>query len=347
MLIPFGYKKETDEYVDIDEVENGLACNCICPSCEMRLEARHGNEREHHFKHHEKAEKECTFSYWVAVRSMAKQILEKSISLNVDTTPFFTKIPFKNQWIALDIFEKNIKRKNHGFDFELHTSIGYVYIYFVTPEDSSAGRYRSHVKNNPKYFTSDLILEIDLSSLSLEKNNTKSRLERLILEDLDVKEWIVASYPFKSKQIKKNVLPYPRVRNEIITKDIIVEEDSIPNYKKTYVIHKEILTAFGLQENSLSRENIRTLNTMIDFYEWRNSRENKDKERKKYFSIIYSGMNLYFISYENEFFGVAKLNQLYVYQIIDDHPILVAEARSLLEIDTKIDSYICERENVF
>lgn len=347
MTIPFGYKKETDEYVDIDEVENGLACNCICPSCGMRLEARHGNEREHHFKHHEKAETECSYSFWVAVRSMAKQILERSVSLNVDTMPFFTRIPFKNQWVTLDVFAKNPRQKNHGFDFELLTPIGYIYIYFVTLEDASAGRYRSHFKNKPKYFTSQLILEIDLTSLISVKNNTKSRLEKLILEELDSKEWVTPKYPFKPKPIKKDpIVSAPRVQNTIATKNIIVEED-LPNYKKRYVIHKELLTAFGLQESNLSRENIRTLNTMIGFYEWQNSRENKDKQRTKYFSIVYSGMNLYFISYENEFYGVAKLNQLYVYQIVDNLPVLITKAQSLLEIDSKIDLYICERENIF
>ena len=45
---------------------------------------------------------------------------------------FFTKTPFKNQWVTLDIFAKNPRQKNHGFDFELLTPIGFIYIYFVT-----------------------------------------------------------------------------------------------------------------------------------------------------------------------------------------------------------------------
>ena len=172
-------------------------------------------------------------------------------------------------------------------------------------------------------------------------------MEKLILEELDLKEWVTPKYPFKPKPIKKApIVSAPRVQKMIVTKNVIVEED-VPNYKKIYVIHKELLIAFGLQESNLNRENIRTLNTMIGFYEWRNSRENKDKERTKYFSILYSGLNLYFISYENEFFGVAKLNQFYVYQIVDNLPILITKARSLLEIDSKIDLYICERESIF
>lgn len=350
MLIPFGYKKETDEYVDIDDVENGLACNCICPSCEMRLEARHGDEREHHFKHHQKAEKECDFSYWVAVRSMAKQILEQSTILNVGVEQFFTNIPWKNQIIQLDIFAINSRRKNHGFDFEMLTSIGYVYIYFVTPENESAGRYRSHLKNQPRYFATNLILEVDLTALSSVKKNAKSRLEKLIIEELDCKIWVSPKYPFKPKPIKpvkqERTARPSRIINEIASKNIIVEED-IPNYKKSYVVHKELLDAFGLVENQLIREYIRTLNVTIEFYKSQISVKYIEAVRSKRFSIVYTGMNLYFISYENEFYGVAHLSRYYTYQIIDDIVVFIGKSLNLENTTKEIDRYLCERDNIF
>lgn len=350
MRIPFGYRKETDEYVDVDDVENGLACNCICPSCEMRLEARHGDEREHHFKHHVKAEKECDFSYWVAVRSMAKQILEQSTFLNVDVERLFTDIPWKNQIIQLDIFVINPRRKPHGFDFELLTSIGYVYIYFVTPENESAGRYRSHIKNQPRYFTAGLILEIDLTTLSSVKKNAKSRLEKLIIEELDSKKWVTPKYPFKPKPIKpakqEHTVRPSQIINEIVSKNIIVEED-IPNYKKSYVVHKELLDAFGLVEGQLIREYIRTLNVTIEFYKSQISVKYIEAVRTKKFSIVYTGMNLYFISYENEFYGVAQLNRHYIYQIIDDIVVFIGKSLNLENAPNEIDKYLCERDNIF
>lgn len=350
MRIPFGYRKETDEYVDVDDVENGLACNCICPSCEMRLEARHGDEREHHFKHHVKAEKECDFSYWVAVRSMAKQILEQSTFLNVDVERLFTDTPWKNQIIQLDIFAINPRRKPHGFDFELLTSIGYIYIYFVTPENESAGRYRSHIKNQPRYFTADLILEIDLTTLSSVKKYAKNRLEKLIIEELDSKTWVTPTYPIKPKPIKpakqEHTVRPSRIINEIVSKNIIVKED-IPNYKKSYVVHKELLDAFGLVEGQLIREYIRTLNVTIEFYKSQISVKYIEAVRSKKFSIVYTGMNLYFISYENEFYGVAQLNRHYIYQIIDDMVVFIGKSLSLENAPNEIDKYLCERDNIF
>ena len=37
---------------DITDSERGLKCNCVCPFCETRLEAKMGKTRKHHFAHH-------------------------------------------------------------------------------------------------------------------------------------------------------------------------------------------------------------------------------------------------------------------------------------------------------
>ena len=42
-----------DKIVTIDEVERGLDCGCVCIHCHARLKARKGDEREHHFAHHD------------------------------------------------------------------------------------------------------------------------------------------------------------------------------------------------------------------------------------------------------------------------------------------------------
>ena len=47
---------EKKHLVSVDEVANGLACNCFCPACFCKLEAKQGDIREHHFAHYDKSE---------------------------------------------------------------------------------------------------------------------------------------------------------------------------------------------------------------------------------------------------------------------------------------------------
>lgn len=47
---------EKRRLVSVDEVANGLACNCYCPACFCKLEAKQGDIREHHFAHYDKSE---------------------------------------------------------------------------------------------------------------------------------------------------------------------------------------------------------------------------------------------------------------------------------------------------
>ncbi|MBO7595741.1 MAG: hypothetical protein J6T70_01690 [Bacteroidales bacterium] len=46
---PYGLKG--DRLVHVDEVENGLNCGCICPTCKCALIAKQGEIRIHHFAH--------------------------------------------------------------------------------------------------------------------------------------------------------------------------------------------------------------------------------------------------------------------------------------------------------
>lgn len=62
--------------VNIDEVENGNACNCFCPACHEPLIAKNNGEiREHHFAH--KSGTECEHAYEsMLILSAEKMIIE-------------------------------------------------------------------------------------------------------------------------------------------------------------------------------------------------------------------------------------------------------------------------------
>jgi len=86
-LIPFALRISDQQYVDVSDVPKGKACGCICPSCEMPLQARQGRKNTWHFSHHsheyEEVEEECRFSKWVSIVAMAKQFIEKMDYISV------------------------------------------------------------------------------------------------------------------------------------------------------------------------------------------------------------------------------------------------------------------------
>lgn len=69
--------------VHVDEVENGLACGCLCPSCGERLVAKQGSEIAHHFAH--EGGNDCKGGVQTALHLAAKAILlrEKRMILPV------------------------------------------------------------------------------------------------------------------------------------------------------------------------------------------------------------------------------------------------------------------------
>lgn len=62
---------------NINEVPNGLECNCICPGCKESLIAKNeGKIREHHFAHN--GDSECESGYQTMIHLLAKDIIEET-----------------------------------------------------------------------------------------------------------------------------------------------------------------------------------------------------------------------------------------------------------------------------
>ena len=87
-LIPFGLRERDGHLVDVSIVPRGKQCGCICPSCHTSLVARQGEDREWHFAHashgvYRETDRECTFSFYLSVRLMAKQLIGASCELKL------------------------------------------------------------------------------------------------------------------------------------------------------------------------------------------------------------------------------------------------------------------------
>ena len=83
----FGLHTDSGQLVDVSGVKNGLACGCICPSCNLPLEARQGEIRNWHFAHSSRSgnrvETACDFSFAVSVRMMVRQLASETDGLSL------------------------------------------------------------------------------------------------------------------------------------------------------------------------------------------------------------------------------------------------------------------------
>ena len=64
--------------VNVDEVQQGRKCGCVCPRCHEELLARHGNIREHGFAHcSDKRGANLKICYAVTLYKLAEQIVKE------------------------------------------------------------------------------------------------------------------------------------------------------------------------------------------------------------------------------------------------------------------------------
>ena len=88
ILIPFGLRKLDEKFCDIADVPRGKKCGCICPSCKAPLIARQGKVNHWHFAHasrqvFQETRSNCEFSFFVAVRMMARQTIGEQIEITL------------------------------------------------------------------------------------------------------------------------------------------------------------------------------------------------------------------------------------------------------------------------
>jgi DNA-directed RNA polymerase subunit RPC12/RpoP len=209
-LIPFGLRESDNLLVDISDVRRGRGCGCICPSCKTPLIARHGQINEWHFAHasrnvYSRTEEECTYSFFVSVRLMARQIVDELLEIKLPS--LIDKIEEHNEILDLDIAtqfvvtdEKTVSIEDVSKEREfskvtvdiLGKIKGYPFAIFFSHPGRTAPRGLTN-PTNPKSGVISISLDkvgLLFSSREKAKNSYKSTLLKYIQSDLPSKQWL-------------------------------------------------------------------------------------------------------------------------------------------------------------
>ncbi|MDD2384562.1 MAG: hypothetical protein PHN18_10270 [Sulfurospirillaceae bacterium] len=249
VLMPFAKDIQTGQRVGIDEVPNGLACNCVCISCGMQVKARQGNkQRIAHFAHHKKAETECKISYWVSIRSIAEQILEQATFIHIPKINNTTLIKIQS------VEEGYSAEYQFTFDLKLNTSIGTVFVYFLTGEGYVEGRNDMYREELLSYRGNSLILEINIESIKKNHDQAKAYLSDLLINQID----------------NKNILTSQQISNQ--HSSITLRQSNFNQKKQQPYIKLDdykdfIVTILGYKDLSMfDSEDLQVCSQMLSFY---------------------------------------------------------------------------------
>lgn len=204
--INFGIKD--GKLVEISQVPKGLDCGCICPSCGSKLIAKKGNKRKHHFSHYKV--RECEGYLETVLHLTAKEILLNSREIvlpiyNVRDGDYSNDRSFSYRGV---IAEKKVEDIIPDIQLEFNNGNKVFVEIRVTHEVDD-------IKLEKLRNIGISTLEIDLSTLKFEDEVFELKdLEKVILEENDLKKWVYDRQEKKNKAKRKKYLEDLRIAEE-------------------------------------------------------------------------------------------------------------------------------------
>jgi hypothetical protein len=215
--------------VFINDVPNGISCDCTCEGCKKELIAIQGkseNHREWHFRH--SVDSDCLGGQETAIHKFAKQIIIENTQIEVPGE----RLNYANarQEIKLDSFIPDVvvevNQSPVYFEIEVTNPVNLEKINFY-----KVGQYKS--------------IKIDLSRIS--RDITPQILKELILNKVDNKEKIF----WELDEIKPSVIVFTEDTNVGLFES--VKSFCVKNPIFSLIIL--LLTFLGLQNFFSSRNN--------------------------------------------------------------------------------------------
>ena len=202
--LPFGLKG--NQMVHIDDVENGLSCDCICPGCKEPLVAKNkGQFKAHHFAH-QTSEHNCQHGLESAVHQYAKQVIKEAgyvwlpdyeyretrrddLGLTHSESKHYPAVKTGFTDIQLEQKVEDFRPDILGIGQEKVVHVEIFYRHKVDEAKANKVREGNH-----------WMIEIDLSTVKATDLLDKSAFKRKVLDEMGVRRWIHRPIPDEDVQ---------------------------------------------------------------------------------------------------------------------------------------------------
>lgn len=195
--IPFGSKDGV--LFHVSDVVSGLACGCVCPACNGKLQANKGKsgKRTHYFSHDPASNtEECKSAFETSIHLMAKQILENNRFAIFPKLELSMSMEDDDGEIHSEKITVTSKADRHFDHVDLEKRLEDIrpdiIAYTSTQEPiliEIAVTHFSDTEKKEKIRKLGLLaIEIDLSKVSY--STTEIELTKLVVEEFENKKWL-------------------------------------------------------------------------------------------------------------------------------------------------------------
>lgn len=277
--LPFGLKDNILVHIsEISEADRGLKCDCVCPGCRMKLNARLGNKNRHHFAHHND---NCKSALETALHLFAKETLEKHKRIRLPEIEVTNYVYFKNvedfgkrvtqlNWDEHDleyidqeaytkvmlVVEKNLQFDSIEFEKRIDAIIPDIVIYYKEAPlivEIGVTHFIDNKKEKKIRALGISAIEINLSKIDYYKFD-RLEIENLIVDGLDNKNWVYnrVAEAKKKELAEKNKLALMELKKQ---ENIELERRKIEQMRIAKLKDNKTKTIEALLLNSESKLN--------------------------------------------------------------------------------------------
>ena len=216
------YALKDNILVSINQVEKGLACNCICPACKAKLVAKKGDKREHHFAHYNGSS--CATGYQTSLHLLAKELISKEKMIKIPPVYYEMFCEDKNKpkgyyfkkekkyATLLKGVKVSLEEKENGIipdiivDYKGHKLYIEIYVSHKVDDNKKAIVQKNNIS----------MIEIDLSNEN--RLISKEELSKYLFKYTTKSKWINNAYKNEKKKqqlaIKKEFLKRRKIEKQ-------------------------------------------------------------------------------------------------------------------------------------